>query len=96
MIERLHALAKNHDHAQAMIAKWLNTQTAAPKVANLVDLAGEVRAEHQTLPDGCNVCRGELWIVVETGAKRCSCARGLALKAKDRAREDERRAKNAA
>src|SRR5690242_7130247 len=32
LVERLHRLARNHDHAKLMVDRWLETQTAAPKV----------------------------------------------------------------
>lgn len=84
LVERLHRLARNHDHASAMIERWLETQTVAPKVADLVSLAATLRSgELGTLPAGCDVCNGELWVITDRGAKRCSCARGQALRAKE-------------
>jgi hypothetical protein len=80
LIERLHRLAKDHHHAKDMIDRWLDTQTVAPKVANLVELAGTVRAASQVLPAGCDVCQGEPWVVNDRGAARCVCARGQALR----------------
>jgi hypothetical protein len=90
LVERLHRLARNHDHAAAMIDRWLETQTAAPKVADLVSLAGDVRTDAKALPTGCEVCGEELWVVTDRGARRCGCARGLELRAMDIAREGER------
>ena len=90
LVERLHRVARNHEHAKRMIDHWLETQTAAPKVADLVSLAGAVRSEEKALSAGCDICNGEPWIVTERGAKRCGCARGQELRAKDTAWEDER------
>ncbi|HLI85531.1 MAG TPA: hypothetical protein VKV17_16570 [Bryobacteraceae bacterium] len=80
LIERLHYLARDHQHAKAMIDRWLETQTIAPKVANLVSLAAEVRNVDDELPGGCAVCGGGYWVVVDGLAKRCTCARGEALR----------------
>lgn len=84
LVERLHRLAKNHEHATSMIEHWLETQTVAPKVADLVNLAATQRSSQiGTLPAGCDICNGELWVITDRGAKRCSCARGQALRAKE-------------
>jgi hypothetical protein len=90
LVERLHRLARNHDHAKAMIERWLETQTAAPKVADLVILAGDVRSDSGSIPGGCDLCNGDYWVVTARGAMRCGCSRGQALKAKDSQREQER------
>jgi hypothetical protein len=95
LVERLHRVAKSHEHAKGMIDRWLDTKTAAPKVADLVDLATAVRIASDSLPAGCDVCRGEPWVVVERGARRCTCTRGQALRAKDAQREEERRGRTA-
>jgi len=79
LVERLHCLAKDHQHARAMIDRWLETRTAAPKVADLVSLASETRTA-QALPAGCASCGGEYWVVGPNGATRCNCARGSALR----------------
>lgn len=87
LVERLHRLARDHKHAGRMIDHWLDTQAAAPKVADLVSLSNNVRSEQAALPDACDACHGEPWIVPdERGARRCECARGHALAAKDRER----------
>jgi hypothetical protein len=85
LVDRLHHFAKNHDHATAMIETWLNRERVAPKIADIVSLAAEVHSNKQALPLGCDLCRGggELWVVTESGASRCTCARGKALRAKD-------------
>jgi hypothetical protein len=86
LVDRLHNLATNHEHAKAMIDRWLETETVAPKVADLVRLATQLRSG-PALPDGCNLCNGEPYVVVEErGAARCTCARGEALRQLDRAR----------
>lgn len=94
LVGRLHRLAKNHDHAKAMINRWLDTQTAAPKVADLVALAGEVPSTPgASLPAPCEECaaNGGNWRVVHRGGAegmdRCLCARGVALRALDGARK---------
>jgi hypothetical protein len=81
LVERLHRSAKNHGHAKAMIERWLDTQTVAPKVVDLIRLAGEVRIEMSNLPKGCEICSGQPFVVTDRGAQRCGCARGEALKA---------------
>ena len=87
LIEGLHRLARNHDHAKAMIDRWLETQTVAPKIADLVNLAASVRAEKPTLPPGCDQCKGEPWVSSDRSgyavASRCTCARGQALRTLD-------------
>jgi hypothetical protein len=92
LVERLHRLAKNHDHAKAMIDRWIETQKAAPKVADLVGLSAEVRSDKEPLPTGCEICNGEPWIATDRGAKRCSCIRGQTLRTKDLAREADKHA----
>ncbi len=88
LIERLHRLARNHDHARAMIEHWLETQTTSPKVADLVNRAATMRSgQIGSLPAGCGTCHAELWVITDRGAMRCTCARGQALRAKDRERE---------
>jgi hypothetical protein len=79
LVERLHRLAGDHQHAKAMIDRWLDTQTAAPKVADLVSLAAQVRTASQGLPAGCPVCNGQPWVEGPDGWGRCSCGRGQAL-----------------
>ena len=83
LVERLHRSAKNHDHAKAMIERWLDIQTEAPKAVDLIRLAGEVRIEIANLPKGCEICCGHPFVVTDRGAQRCMCARGQALKAMD-------------
>jgi hypothetical protein len=80
LIERLHTLARDHQHAKAMIDRWLETEVVAPKVANLVSLAAGTRNEADELSSGCSECKGEYWVVVEGEARRCKCARGEALR----------------
>lgn len=80
LVERLHRLAKDHQHARAMIDHWLDTQTVAPKVADLVTLASRVRSGSDALPAGCEICNGEYWVIGERGADRCTCPRGQALR----------------
>ena len=46
LVERLHRLARSHEHAAAMIDAWLETKTAAPKIADLVALANQVSCPH--------------------------------------------------
>jgi hypothetical protein len=87
LAERLHRLARNHQHASRMIDTWLERETVAPKIPDLVRLANDVRAESETLPDGCEVCGGEAWVVDDRGARRCNCARGQSLRQADRSRE---------
>jgi hypothetical protein len=95
LTERLHKLAKDHDHAKRMIERWLDTQTVAPKVADLVGLANTVRPSSSQggLPAPCGICgpMGGYWVIRDFGqntrADRCDCARGQALSAMDRERE---------
>ena len=82
LVDRLHRSAKSHDHAKAMVDRWLETQTVAPKVRDLIRLASEVRID-EDLPMGCEVCGGEPFVVTDRGAQRCRCARGRALKARE-------------
>ncbi|HZT29945.1 MAG TPA: hypothetical protein VFA33_08685 [Bryobacteraceae bacterium] len=65
-----------------MVDTWLERSTTAPKIADLIALAGEVMP-NQSFPPGCDVCHGEYWIVTDRGAKRCQCARGQALRGRD-------------
>ena len=66
LIDSLHGNSRNHDQAKAIIEHWLRTQTTAPKVANLVALARDLR-ENISLPPGCEICRGEPWIITDRG-----------------------------
>jgi hypothetical protein len=93
LVERLHRYARDHDHAKAMIERWIETQTTAPKVADLKALANEVRSDADSLPEGCRICNGQPWITTERGATRCVCARGIALRHIDRKRAEEGRRK---
>ncbi len=88
LLERLHRLAGDHQHAKAMIDHWLDTQTAAPKVADLVGLAAQVRTASQGLPAGCERCHGGDPFVEGSGGLwvRCGCARGRALRQMDQRR----------
>jgi hypothetical protein len=84
LVEHLHRLARNHEYATAMIEHWLETQTIAPKVADLVNLtASLLSGQLGALPAGCHICHGEPWVITDGGGKRCSCARGKALRAKE-------------
>jgi hypothetical protein len=82
LVEWLHRLASSHDHAKRMINRWLASEKVTPKPADLSRLAQEVERGH--LPTGCEVCGNGFWICTEKGARRCTCARGLALKAMER------------
>jgi hypothetical protein len=86
LVERLHRSATDHEHAKDMIDRWLDTNTAAAKVADLVRLAGEMR-KGQVLPAGCDQCNGEPWVIGPNGAGRCQCARGQELRRRDRSHE---------
>jgi hypothetical protein len=90
LAERLHRVAKNHDHAKAMIDHWLDTQTEAPKVADIVRLAGEVQSGVERLPPGCEICCGQPFVVTDQGARRCTCKRGQALRAMELAGRADR------
>jgi hypothetical protein len=89
LIERLHRLASDHAHARAMVDHWLDTQTVAPKVSDLVSLAAQVRTSSSGLPVGCDVCHGDVWVIGNRGAARCTCPRGQALRQMDRQREQK-------
>lgn len=99
LAESLHRAAKTHGHAEQMIQHWLETATAAPKVADLVRLSATVHGDRAALPPPCQLCAygGGTWgPVVErsgcTGVGRCTCARGEALRRLDRQREQESKA----
>jgi hypothetical protein len=83
LVERLHRFAKDHVHAKTMIDRWLDTQTAAPKVSDLASLAAQVRTTSQGLPAGCDVCQGAPFVITGDGGKRCDCPRGQALRILD-------------
>jgi hypothetical protein len=92
LIERLHRVARNHEHATAIVEKYLETETVAPKVADFVKLSSQVLGTIRgQLPSPCDICSrdGGYFVATVRGAKRCSCARGLALQAMDRVRERE-------
>jgi hypothetical protein len=78
LVEKLHCIADDHDHAKAMIDRWLELSPAAPKVSDLYRMAQETRKQEE-LPAGCPVCRGDPWVVDGGVAVRCTCARGDAL-----------------
>ncbi|MGD0669352.1 MAG: hypothetical protein ABSB23_17475 [Bryobacteraceae bacterium] len=104
LVERLHRLASDHKHAGRMIDHWLDTQTVAPKVADLVTLAQTIHGSATTdgtLPAPCERCRdnhsGGNWIDYgldsdgnERGWGRCNCERGQALRALDRQHANDR------
>lgn len=92
LVERLHRLAHDHQHAARMINRWLDSEKVAPKVSDLVRLASEVPTTvHAALPLPCPDCEGLPgdFVIVErglySGAARCSCPRGRALAARDAA-----------
>ncbi len=89
LAERLHHFARDHSIAKAIIDHWLDNKTVAPKVADLIDLAQRFN-RGSGLPDGCDHCHGEPFVIREGDkgriAVRCSCARGQALRAMDKMR----------
>ena len=103
LVEALHRLAVDHQHAKFMVSRWLETETIAPKVANFVALAAQVR-NGPSLPDGCGVCDGAPFVIRDyefggtrySGAARCACPRGEALRQLDRLRESQETVKGAA
>lgn len=103
LVEALHCLAENHQHAKSMVSRWLETETIAPKVANFVALAAQVR-NGPSLPDGCGICDGAPFVIRDyefggtcySGAARCTCERGEALRQLDRARESQETVQGAA
>ena len=79
LVERLHKVARDHQHAKLMIDRWLDTNTGAPKPADFVTLAAEVGTDDRAgLPDPCDECKGSggYWAIGPDGATRCNCARG--------------------
>jgi hypothetical protein len=86
LVERLHMAARDHQHAKSIIYRWLDTQTAAPKVADFLKTAAEMRPA-RGLPDACGECKqsGGYWVFTDRGADRCRCPRGQALSQMDRA-----------
>ena len=88
LVERLHRLAKDHQHATRMVDRWLETRITTPKVADLVGLAAEVQTSH-ALPEGCGICHGEPFVFGDRGGKRCACPRGQALRQMDQDRAQE-------
>ena len=88
LISRLHCLAKDHQHAAAIVDRWLDTHREAPKVADLAGLAAEIRAS-PGLPAGCEDCAGAPFVITEAGGRRCSCLRGQALRQMDQRRAGE-------
>lgn len=87
LIDQLHRLAKDHQHAQAMVYRWLETEKIAPKVADLVGLSNQVRAASQEMPAGCSNCNGDPWVMGPKGMRRCDCDRGQALRRMDKRRD---------
>ena len=89
LIERLHRVAKDHEHARAMVTHWIDTQREAPKVADLFVLAGEVSTSREALPAPCDECApygGTHRLIIRRGTEfmaRCVCARGQRLAAMD-------------
>jgi hypothetical protein len=82
LIDQLHGIADDHDHAKTMIYQWLKSSPAAPKVSDFLRMAQETRKQ-DALPAGCGQCRGEPFVVQEDGARRCTCPRGQALRQMD-------------
>jgi hypothetical protein len=95
LINRLHGVSRDHGHAKAIIERWRTTQRAAPKEADLIELAGETRNEADGLSSGCSKCNGAYWVVVNGEARRCECTRGRALRQMDRQRNERREIANA-
>jgi hypothetical protein len=77
----LHRVSNDHEHAMRIIDHWLATERESPKVADLVRVSVLDLRPAQVLPDGCELCKGEPWVVDAKGARRCVCARGRALAA---------------
>ncbi len=101
LVERLHRLAKDHGHARAMIGCWLDTETVAPKIADLVQLASVVPSPESPdgLPTACDTCKesGGYYVIVDyphglTAAARCTCARGQRLRERDEQHKYQRAA----
>jgi hypothetical protein len=85
LVERLDRLAMDHQHAAAMIDAWIEKQTQAPKVADLVNLSTQVGISLEALPAaGCELCNGLPFVIRERGTysygERCTCARGQAFR----------------
>lgn len=103
LVDALHCLADDHHHAKLMIARWLETETIAPKVANFKVLAGQVRSG-PSMPDGCGICDGAPFVIRDyefggtgySAADRCTCPRGEALRQLDRTRGLQEKVKKAA
>lgn len=79
LVAKLHQISVDHGHASRIIGLWIEKQTIAPKVANLISIAGET-TEGSTLPEGCSICKGDYWIETPHGVDRCNCSRGQALR----------------
>ncbi len=90
LIDRLHCIADDHDHAKAMIDRWLETSPAAPKVFDFMYMA-QVTRKREALGSGCDVCHGEPWVLGPNDIVRCGCTYGQALAELDRDRLGRRR-----
>lgn len=91
LIRTLGAHARNENHATLIVQHILDTMTVFPTRAELIAISGEVHVNSDGLPAPCPECRPThgFWVHEEINgfscARRCTCARGQALKVKDRA-----------
>ncbi len=84
-------------HMQRMVATWIERTRQALHPADVPGLAAQT-TYRLALPPGCDVCKGDPWLVGDNAAGqacavRCACARGQKLAEADALKkaEDARR-----
>jgi hypothetical protein len=107
LIDGLHRASKgDHATAKAAVDLWLETESRAPRLSDFGEMVAKARTisfSGSALPAPCATCResGGFHVIVDfpggqTGARRCDCARGQALRRADEARQNERQYSRAA
>lgn len=91
LAETLIEEAESQHHIARMVDVWLKRTKDMLHPSNIADLANDT-AQHEkgALPGGCEECRGLPYVIVEGGARRCTCPRGKGLARRERERKEKR------
>jgi hypothetical protein len=79
------------EHARLVVTRLLDDVLECQNLTAEIAIIAQATRKQDPLPPGCNRCKGEPFIGGPDGLwTRCTCARGQALRARDRSLDDPR------
>ncbi len=84
--DTLKAVAGSAARAARIVARVLDDRETCPTPKDLKAVAAVIVEAEDSAPGSCSDCKGQPWVMKETGMGRCSCPKGRWLAEKDRER----------